>query len=480
MMTPKEWARALWPVARRIRWCRAAGMAQTALAVAVSAVLLWAGASFAFPIENLAMKMGATALGILIALPASALLWPVSALRAAKVADEMGLEERVRTALTTHTEGAMGDLLCADARQQLNALDIKEKLHPSARRWTLVASGVLALTTALLLMLPNPQQGVLDQMFAFGKQMEKLVDAAAKRERPAAEETDDADAPELRRIERDLLDKLRASRTERAALLALAEAEQQLKRIERDAPANMSKAGGAQDADADSDAKGSSDATEPSEASEQSHAQAPQSSEVSQSQGAASPGGSKASAQAASALLGQLRQGVNAAASGNRRAHSGADSVQGAEQGQGDGAGQGGTKGQGSGQGNDQSAGEGTGGASKGSSDQKLDAGGAMTNHGSPPDDASPSPHSARQYELIYDPERLDTADEVHTAQGQLGTGEIAQAQLGPGEGVLDAGVPYDRVIGSYAPQAMKAADDAAVPPSAREWVRAYFDSLID
>lgn len=482
--------RALRPVARRIRLCRCVRALQIGLLLAVCAALLWVGASFVVPIEHLFLKAGASSLALLLLPIFVAACWPVSKYASARAADRMGLEERALTALTVSGESLMHQLQQEDAATHLASLNVRVGLKPSPRKTELIMSGALALITAALLFVPSPQQGQLDSMRAFEKKMENLAKAAEQRERPEAESPEsDKESAELRKLERDLLDQIRKSRTERDAYQALDTAEQRMNRLTKEAKASSSDASTSGTESAESKGAGEADKSK-AEQKEQSPGEAGESGESGESSSSSADGtgtsqqssGGLSSAQLKdmSSLLNQLRQGVNSAATAQqlRNASGGSKSAQ--SQGSGQGAGEGQKQGQGQGQGQSQSQSEqGGSGASLGTTNKDAGLGGQMQNKNASPGAGMPE-HRVGQYESIYDPTRIDGTDDIHQAQGQLGEGEISRIQLGPGQGTLEGDVPYDRVIGDYAPQAAKAAGDAAISPSARQWVRDYFDSLID
>lgn len=94
-----EIARALAPVARRVRLRRlAGGFSRGALAGAACAVLV-ALISFFLPIERAYALAAALALAVCALFCAAGALRPVRAAQAARVADACGLKERVSTAL---------------------------------------------------------------------------------------------------------------------------------------------------------------------------------------------------------------------------------------------------------------------------------------------------------------------------------------------------------------------------------------------
>lgn len=456
--------RALRPIANRMRLCRLVRALQLGLLLALVSIALWIAASFAMPIEALFWKSGLTALVLLAAPVLCALMWPVRMRDAARAADALGLDERALTALTVRGDGAMHQLQREDAKTKLASLDVRAGMRPRANRRELTACGALALLTFILLFVPNPQQDALDRMRAFEKKMDQLAMAAEQRASVDAEaEQTKQQTPELRKLERELLEQIRKARSERAAYEAIDAAEQKLNRMAKDVSEGSTKAG------ADGDGQpGQGEADTPSDVGEEQETEAmaqANASTANQTPGGAAQPVTSAQLQKMNALLDQLRQGVNKAAASSS--------------GQGQGPGEGNGKGQGQGDQSQRQGEESGTGAGRGTTNKDEGKGGDMRNINSPPGSAT-AEHRVGQYESIYDPTRIDGTDDLQQAKGELGEGEISRMQLGPGRGQLSGDVPYNRVIGDYAPQAAQAADDAQLPPAVRQWVNDYFDALID
>lgn len=454
--------RALRPVSLRIRLCNIVSMLQIGLPVAAFAAFAWAVASFFTPIEALVRYALNSAAALMAAASVVGCARPVGARRAARAADALGLKERALTALYATDGGEMRALQREDALKRLEALDVRTGIRPRARRAELIAGLALFMATAVLLIVPNPQQEALSNMRAFEKKIKALTEAAEMRERPEMEAQEGRENPELRRIERELLDRLKKSRNEREALTALNVAEQKLNRIEKEASAG---------AYADDAAAGSSGSENTEGNDDESDTSASAGAQTAEASGSGSKGlsGEAANAQLGdmSSLISQLRQGVNkASANIGQNGGNGMDGSQGDKSGNGEGQGQ-------------MPGEEGGSGAGRGTTNLDAGAGAEMKNKNGSGESGAPE-HRVGQYESIYDPSRLDGADAEVMAEGELNEGEISRVQLGPGEGQFDEDVPYDRVIGDYAQKAAKAAEDAALSPNVRQWVVKYFDSLID
>ena len=116
------------------------------------------------------------------------------------------------------------------------------------------------------------------------------------------------------------------------------------------------------------------------------------------------------------------------------------------------------------------------GGASLGSSDGD---GGMNPAQAAAPAQGTASPEKkVAAYEAIYDPTRLGTSGEVQNERGQMGEGEILEAEAGNGAGSLEGSVPYRQALPEYREAAVEAAQDADLPAYARQWVETYFNAL--
>jgi hypothetical protein len=77
----------------------------------------------------------------------------------------------------------------------------------------------------------------------------------------------------------------------------------------------------------------------------------------------------------------------------------------------------------------------------------------------------------------VFDPVAVGADDQVQVS----GTGEGEGRTVGRADGPTQDGVrrtPVADVLPAYTAQATEALDRAAVPPSVRDLVRAYFDAL--
>lgn len=507
-----EIARALAPVARRVRLRRlAGGFSRGALAGAACAVLV-ALISFFLPIERAYALAAALALAVCALFCAAGALRPVRAAQAARVADACGLKERVSTALECADAGPMASLLRKDALRALGTTDFRRAL---AVRWEkkplLFALGLAALV-ALSAFLPNPQAAVLRDRARFAGEMEE----AAQRAEAGAQELDAAlytpeELAELRRALSELARDLRASADAREAYEAIDRAR---RASEEERAAGRERAGAALSAAlgeaglSGAQALASGEEEEIARALEDMDArQAAQS--LAQAAGALSGAQADAVRAAANAMLGGDVPGAAAAlarasagvpgdmdsllralsaslASGQSSgAQSGAGSQGGAGEGSdgndggqgenGSGAGSGAGE-SGSGSGSGQGEGESGSGAGQGSTNEQQ--GGAGNPGGAQGAGDGAMRYQQGTYETIYDPTRLDAAGESSQLTGEMGEGESQSVDLGFGEGEEGGDVPVGEYAGEYAQAAARAAEAENLPDSLKTYVDEYFSSL--
>ena len=513
-----EIARALAPVARRVRLRRlAGGFSRGALAGAACAVLV-ALISFFLPIERAYALAAALALAVCALFCAVGALRPVRLAQAAFVADACGLKERVSTALECADAGPMASLLRKDALRALGTTDFRRAL---AVRWEkkplLLALGLVAFV-ALSAFLPNPQDAVLRDRARFAGEMEEV----AQRAEAGAEELDAAlytpeELAALRRALSELARDLRASADAREAYEAIDRAR---RASEEERAAGRERAGEALSAAlgeaglSGAQALASGEEEEIAQALENMDArQAAQS--LAQAAGALSGAQADAVRAAANAMLGGDVPGAAAAlsrasagvpgdmdsllralsaslASGQSSgAQSGAGSQGGAGEGSdgndggqgengsgaGSGAGESGS-GSGSGAGSGQGEGESGSGSGAGQGSTNEQQGGAGNPGGAQGAGDGAMRYQQGTYETIYDPTRLDAAGESSQLTGEMGEGESQSVDLGFGEGEEGGDVPVGEYAGEYAQAAARAAEAENLPDSLKTYVDEYFSSL--
>jgi hypothetical protein len=134
--------------------------------------------------------------------------------------------------------------------------------------------------------------------------------------------------------------------------------------------------------------------------------------------------------------------------------------------------------GQGSNNGQDSQNGEGSG---SGTTSQSSGQSGSVTTGSQNGDSQTGNEHAQTIYEQIYAPERLGDGGEITYVPGQSsGGGDNTSEHGGRGDGDLFGFIPYQDVYQEYRNQAMNSMDRRALPPGIREMVREYFDALGD
>lgn len=482
----RELERALRPVKRRMRTQRTFTWAMYGLFAGAVGVLLLRAASFVwiFPTVLFWSVMTLAALPAIFALVSW--LWPITSLDAARQADALGLMARAQTAVMLGgCDTDMARLQRKDALSSLKRLEPARQmaLRPPRLAWigTLACAALLGVS----FLIPNPQAQALREQEAFHAEM---VEQAQKVDEGAtALDANAAETPELRRLLGDLSGELRRAESVRDALTAVDTAERKVESLEartaRDALDAMRAAGLGALAQSleDGDALAAQQALEAGEtkelladaaakASDQTAAQqlsqaaqALASGETQQALSAlqAAASGETASSAQVLALTGMVRGAA---------ARTGAQTAQGTIASlAGSGAGQQGVSDQ---QGHDQPG----GGASLGSSDG--DGGKHPAQAAAPAQGAASPEKKVADYEAIYDPTRLGTSGEIQNERGQMGEGEILEAQAGNGAGSLEGSVPYRQALPEYREAAVEAAQDAGLPAYARQWVETYFNAL--
>lgn len=476
----KELKKALRPLKGRIRLFHGLRGGTLGLCVGAIAALILTVLSFFVPIWNKVI-LGMIVIGFGAAAGAlCGLLWPVSDAKAARTGDGCGLKERLQTALAFPGDSPMEQLQRQDAAAALAAFDVKKIPRPRLKLPLLLAGGAACLAAALLL-LPNPQNAVLEQADAY----RKIVEEAAEQAEEAVDNPDNAlteeQKRELRRLTGDLERKLLQAKDPADALLALNEGQERLEKM-RD-----TLAGERMDALAQSLAEQGLDAL----------AQALQSGDEAALENALEGLDADALEQAAQALSGEMGDLMNAAAAALKMGDlaTALKNLQGLSAAAGSlsdaqlaalmqmlqnlRAGLGGQQGQGKGMG--LAAGEGMQGAQTG-------AGRGSTNEDMTSDAADESGFAGADdprykegtYESIYDPTRLDADQTELAAESPRNEGDAAQLNVGPGAGSLDGSVPYNQVALEYAEAAARAAESQNLTNRERQWVADYFASLTE
>ena len=474
-----EIARALAPVARRVRLRRlAGGFSRGALAGAACAVLV-ALISFFLPIERAYALAAALALAVCALFCAAGALRPVRAAQAARVADACGLKERVSTALECADAGPMASLLRKDALRALGTTDFRRAL---AVRWEkkplLFALGLAALV-ALSALLPNPQVAVLRDRAHFAGEMEE----AARRAEAGAQELDAAlytpeELAALRRALSELARDLRASAGAREAYEAIDRAR---RASEEERAAGRERAGAALSAAlGEAGLSGAQADAVRAAANAMLGGDVPGAAAALARASAGVPGDMDSLLRALSASLASGQSsGAQSGAGSQGGAGEGSDGNDGGQGENGSGAGSGaGESGSGSGSGAGSGQGEGESGSGAGQGSTNEQQGGAGNPGGAQGAGDGAMRYQQGTYETIYDPTRLDGAGESSQLTGEMGEGESQSVDLGFGEGEEGGDVPVGEYAGEYAQAAARAAEAENLPDSLKTYVDEYFSSL--
>lgn len=493
-----ELRHALKPVRQRLLWLRALRAAQIGLLVGACCALALTVFSFFAPIKNAALLSMIPLVLTPPLLAALAALWPVRDGAAAALADQCGLLERVQTALELKdSENPMALIQRQDTLDALNAFDPKKSLRARPLKGVLLTALALFLMFGGLQFVKNPQASVLKARDIFEKAMQARAQELDKAAKEAMEGTD-ADA-ELSKALSELARKLRASRDAREALSALSKSEEEIdtlkKRTRMALREALENAGASDLADAlskdeqavadalskldanaastlaDAAAQASGNASQLLNAAAQALASSASQAGLSTQAGNPSNTGSPTAeqlAQASKTLFNAQQSGV-AVSDSQLNALLGAIRSSAVQQAAAQAAASSSSSGQ------NASVGLGAGGAGQGSTNNDQGTS-ALSTHSTSSGGASALKMGT--YEQLYDPTRLGDGGEVSSVQGQMGEGESSETTLGSGVGTIDESVPYNQVNYDYAQAAAKAAENAALPEYAREWIGAYFDAL--
>jgi len=352
------------------------------------------------------------------------------------------------------------------------------------RRPLLAAAAILLLSAATLL-IPNPQDAVLQNILVFEDRMNeaaKEVEAEAEKSRS---ELSEKDLAELRRLLADLSRKLRSSDNAMETMLAINEAEERLEAL-RDRMAGdamnqlaqtldmhgmetLAESLETDDAQSLQDAMSSADAVAMKSAAEQFEG------EMQNLLNAAAQAFSNGDTSAALSNLSQLQSAARSDAAAQLNSASQLLSALQAAAGS-SGQGQSGQPGQG-GQGTQSVSSKGGNGAGQGSTNE--DHSSSREENSGRSGNADPH-YREGLYESIYDPTRTDASQTDLSAQSPKGEGESTQAQLGPGAGAIGGSVPYNQVVFEYAEAAVQAAESQNLTAEERSWVNSYFASLTE
>jgi len=466
-----EIKRALRPIRMRIRLIRMVqGMAWGSAAGAGVCLAVMA-ASFFLPLRWKLHLCGLVlAAGFLLGGLISALR-PVRAGTAARLGDHHGLQERIQTALALKDDSPMAQMQKADTLRALRGFDPRVLPLPSTGR-TWLAAGIAVLLCGGMLLMPNPQNKVIQQAAAFEEQMEKAAQQAEEMAQRADPALTKKERQEARKLMSELSRELREAREPMDAMLAVSNAEKRLEALRDtmagEAMAQMNSALQSNGLEALAQAMESGNAETMHTALENTDAKAVEnaanalSGEMQELLNAVSQALQNGDLTAAVGMLSQLSSAAQMSAASQLSSFSqmlsgmrgnGATSL---------GMGQ-------------MGMGQAGSGAGKGSTneDQTTDMEDAPGLRGS-----NRPRYRESEYESIYDPTRLEAEQTDLSAENPRGDGKSLQVQLGPGAGTLQGNIPYNEVALEYAQAAAQAADSQNLSMQERQWVNDYFTAL--
>jgi len=236
------------PYGRRLALRSVVELAQGTLWLAALGALLVQLAGRLLPIARLAWWTLAPLGGWALAIAAASVLRRRPPMLVARRLDaELGLKERIATALFLERQEAAADRLAAlqreDAFAALASLDPGRTFAVRWARRRLLLAGVLAAAALALVFLPNPMRAVLEQRAAVARAAEQEAEAIERLrdEIAAQDQLPEADREELLRRLAELAQQLRANAgRQEEALANLSRVEQQLQeRLDPDAAAQQ-------------------------------------------------------------------------------------------------------------------------------------------------------------------------------------------------------------------------------------------------
>ncbi|MGI8929706.1 MAG: hypothetical protein ACR2F5_00190, partial [Candidatus Limnocylindria bacterium] len=211
----------------RLWWRRAVRAGLVTLAAAALGVALLQLLGRAFPIEALPWMQGAVvALGVVAWLVASARRRPSLVETARRADEELGLRQRLGTALELAAGEATDPLVArqlADARARLNETEIRHAFPPRLARRPLAIAGVGLAMTLLLVAWPNPQDDLINQRRTAREAAERVAERIEELAEELGEENVDNPDPRREELEerlRELARQLREQGDDREATLA--------------------------------------------------------------------------------------------------------------------------------------------------------------------------------------------------------------------------------------------------------------------
>ncbi|HHY83742.1 MAG TPA: hypothetical protein GX505_13845 [Clostridiales bacterium] len=231
----KEWKhielkQAFTPVLRRIRMQHMLKYMSVGLQFAMSAALLLSGLSFLMPVEDLWLVCLVSGLIIIALSLAAGWIMRPSLYKCARIADKMGLQEKIVTACELdERDDTIARLQREDAIKSLNAFD-KRCIKLNIRKSYGYALILLAIAVVLVNLIPNPMDRIVQEKKAIRAEIKEQLEELKETEKKLAEQ--DAlsyeQQQELAKLVEELADKLKSTDDYKQAIKEISKAEEEL------------------------------------------------------------------------------------------------------------------------------------------------------------------------------------------------------------------------------------------------------------
>lgn len=199
--------------------------------------LIWLGASFLLPIEDLLIKTMAGGMAVFLAILLAREIWRPSLIASAAKLDALGFQERITTALEMGIrDDSFAHLQRQDTLLHLEKFPYRDRMPLSLgyRRPFLLLAMVLFIL--ILSFVPNPQTAVLEKRVALQaelkEQAEKIRKAVDEKTTGSGELTEEREK-EVRELLRELNKRLLRTRDYKEALKEISKTEEKLGEIFR-------------------------------------------------------------------------------------------------------------------------------------------------------------------------------------------------------------------------------------------------------
>jgi len=226
-----ELNKALGPIRRRLILKSLIRMAILGIIAALFQGLIWLVVSFFVPIFNLELKMAVTGGVIFIAACIMGLAMRPSISKIAQEIDSKGLEERVITAVElSGRDDPFARLQRQDTIEELRSFDPRcIAVNASKAKWITVGSLAIALVIGFLI--PNPQDEFIRKQLQLEKTIEEQIqnlEEKTEEELASNIELAEEEKEQVKKLLRELTQKLRDSKDYREAIKEVTKSEEKL------------------------------------------------------------------------------------------------------------------------------------------------------------------------------------------------------------------------------------------------------------